>query len=335
MNCLNSEKTTMFRQSVTNSKHIAVFMHTNPDGDTVGGALALTEIFKNLNINVTVVSPNAIRSNLQWLPNIETVLIDARVNDIADICNKTDLIICADFSKYERAEKYSSLLKEHAEKIIVIDHHIDPSIECKLLISSTEVSSTCEIIYMLVKQTKFDININFADCIYTGILTDTGNFSYNSSHSQVFEIVIELLKSGIDKDYITTQIYKNQTADQLKLLGHVINNRLFIIPEYHSAYMYLTKDDQLKFNYQPGYSENFVNYPLTINGIRLSAFFVEEKKHIRVSLRSTGNFDVNLLSQQYFNGGGHKNAAGGKYFDSLDKVIADFKKAAEQYAGEI
>jgi len=310
-------------------------MHINPDGDAVGSALSLVAAFNQMDIKSFVIAPNSVPGNLHWMPNFNRIYVNLPVSEVQEICNNSDLIISVDFNYYSRVEKYAALLEECNKPSVLIDHHAKPVQKVDLLISNINVSCTCEIIFELLKLSKFQLTVDIASCIYVGIITDTGIFSYSSSNIKTFESVIELLRLGIDKDKITNLVYKSLPVEQIKLLGHIIHQQMIIMSDFPVGYIYMTLKDQFKFNYQPGYSENFVNYPLSIEKVRFSAFFVENKKFIRVSFRSKGDFDVNEFAKKYFNGGGHKNAAGGKRFESLQAVIEDFEKLVIQYANQI
>ena len=236
MNIINKHTVNKFRSLISDIKTAVIFMHINPDGDAVGSALSLVAAFKQVGIQTTVIVPNSIPANLQWMPNFDRILANLPVTEVQKLCNDTELIVFVDFNHYNRVEKYTAILEECNKKTILIDHHANPMQKVDLLVSNINVSSTCEIIFELLRLSKFQLTVDIASCIYAGIITDTGNFSYSSNNIHTFETVIALLKLGLDKDKITGLIYKNLPAEQVKLLGHILDQRMVIMPEKNVAY---------------------------------------------------------------------------------------------------
>ena len=336
MSAINSTNTQQFFNLLKDTKSVLIFSHVNPDGDAVGSSLALTSAFKSININTQVVLPNRAPENLRWLPNFECIAEGLPKTKVKALIEASDLIICVDFNQSSRVEKYKKLLDECTKPIVLIDHHQDPKLNSTISFSDTKVSSTCELVHLILRQNP-DITLdeNYATCIYVGIITDTGVFSYSSSHTELFSTVIELINLGIKKDYITQQIFNTLSENRLRFLGYTLNERMVVMPEVNSAYIYLTLEDQKKFNYQPGDAENFVNYPLTIKNIRFTALFQERENDVKISFRSEGKFKVNLFANKYFNGGGHVNAAGGKSHTSITETIERFVMRTKEHAHEI
>lgn len=332
----SSQTINSFIDCINNTKKTTIFTHTNPDGDAIGSALGLVTIFKQLQIEAKVIIPNNVPKNLRWLPNFDTVLEGLPKATVEDIVNESDTIICVDFNQAERIEKYAPILYHNDKTIILIDHHTAPQINAYISLTTTETSSTCELIHHIVKNVPgIQPTTDYATCIYTGIVTDTGMFKHSSNQIDTFETVIELIKLGINKDEITQNIYNTQTENSIRMLGLVLHERMVVKQDIHTAYIYLTIADQKKYNYQPGDSENFVNYPLTIKDIYFSAFFQERENDIKISFRSEGKFEVNKFAAQHFNGGGHKNASGGKSVKTLDTTIEEFEQLAKSYAQQI
>ncbi len=325
-----------FIDSIKKSKKIVIFTHTNPDGDAIGSSLALVTLFKQLNIESKVIIPNRVPENLRWLPNFETVCEGIPKNDVEDIVQYADIVICVDFNQTSRVEKYTPILNNCCKKIVLIDHHTNPQLKANITFVYTETSSTCELIHHIFKHISLvKTNIDYATCIYVGIITDTGMFKYSSSYITTFQTVIDLIKTGINKDTITQNIYNTLSENSVRLLGYSLNKRMVVLKDISTAYIFLTIDDQKEFNYQPGDSENFVNYPLSIKDIHFSALFQERENDIKISFRSEGVFEVNKFATKYFNGGGHKNASGGKSNKSLNETIKRFEELARIYAKEI
>lgn len=220
---------------------------------------------------------------------------------------------------------------------ILIDHHPDPENFADVIISSTDVSSTSELLYKFLTSLKeaSHINKDIAECLYTGIMTDTGSFSYNSSSPDTYYIVSKLIEEGIDKDKIYWKVYDNYSIDRMRLLGYCLNQKLKVFPEYAAAYISITKAELEKYNYEPGDSEGFVNYPLSIKGIVFSVIFIEHEEHIKISFRSKGKFYANHFAMKHFNGGGHRNAAGGYSEKSLNETLRIFEQKIQDYKEDL
>jgi phosphoesterase RecJ-like protein len=333
---INKQAISSFVDFIKRSKNIAIFTHTNPDGDAIGSALALVSMFKQLNIETNVIIPNYVPENLRWLPNFETIHEGIPKIEVEKILQSTDIVICVDFNQASRVEKYTQILNGCDKPLILIDHHTNPQLKAEVVFSYIEVSSTCELIYHIFKHIPIvKANVDFATCIYVGIVTDTGVFKYSSNYISTFQTVIDLINLGIDKDTITQNIYNTLSENSLRLLGYSINERMVVLDDLYTAYIYLSSEDLKKFNYQPGDTENFVNYPLSIKYIYFTALFQERESDIKISFRSVGSFEVNKFAEKYFNGGGHKNASGGKSYKSLDDTINEFKELAKKHAKEI
>lgn len=315
------------KELIDNSQQISLITHPNPDGDALGSALALYHALVPLNKTVKAIVPNDFPSFLSWMPGSGEMLIydHSKAGTEAYIRN-SDLIICLDFNTLKRIERLTPVVKASGAGLVLIDHHLDPDPGFDLQISYTVASSTSELVYDVIKRMKMmpDDTSQLADCIYVGIMTDTGSFSYSCNHPRPYEITAELVANGLDTALIHNLVYDTFSEDRLRLLGHLLSKRMKVLPEYGAAYISLSLSDQKKYNFQVGDSEGIVNYALSIQGIRLAAFFTEKKELVRVSLRSKGNMSVNTLARKYYNGGGHKNAAGGNSFVSLRKTENDF-----------
>lgn len=333
---INKKAINSFIDFIKKSKNIVIFTHTNPDGDAVGSALALVSILKQLNKKTNVIIPNRVPENLRWLPNFETICEGIPKIEVEKILLSADIVICVDFNQASRVEKYTQILNSCDKPIILIDHHTNPQLRADIAFSHLNVSSTCELIYHIFKHIPFfEADVDFATCIYVGIVTDTGIFKYSSNNISTFQTVIDLINLGIDKDTITQNIYNSLSENSLRLLGYSLNERMVVLDNLYTAYIYLNSEDLKKFNYQPGDTENFVNYPLSIKNIHFTALFQERESDIKISFRSVGSFEVNKFAAKYFNGGGHKNASGGKSYKSLDDAINEFKELAKKYAKDI
>ncbi len=312
---------------IDNAKNIVITGHTNPDGDAVGASLALYHVLKKSIANVRVIMPNGIPRFLRWLPNCEEIIFyEHNEEKCSDLIKNADIIFSLDYNELSRLEEMGENLKNSKAKKIIIDHHPSPSNFADYIISDTSVSSASELIfefiYMINKESHIDINV--AESIFTGILTDTGAFSFNSSEHRTFEIVGELLKYGINKNEIISNVYSNFSEDRMRLQGFVLSKKMKVFHEHSSAYISLTKDDISNFKFAMADTDGFVNLPLSIKGIKFTVFFFEKTKYIKLSLRSRGDFDVNKFARKHFNGGGHKNAAGGKSYMTMEETIEKF-----------
>lgn len=311
------------KQILSKAKKISILGHHAPDGDAVGGSLALYNVLKKAGYNVQILMPSELLNYLNFLPNADEIIIHSQEKSKAEnIIEKSDVIICIDFNEAKRTEKLKNILISSKAVKIIIDHHQKSVNFADYILLDTKSSSASEVVYEFIYLLEMDsfMNKNIASCLYTGIMTDTINFSVNSSRKRTFEIVGNLLDFGVDKDKIYANIYNNYSVSRMRLAGYVLDKKMKILQKYNIAYIILSKKELEKYNYKNGDHEGFVNFPLSIKGINISCFFIEKNDFIKLSLRSTGIFDVNKLSRKYFNGGGHINAAGGKLFINIDEV---------------
>ena len=321
-----------------NVKKIVIITHFNPDGDAIGSSLALYHYLAGKNFDVSVITPNSAPHFLHWLPGSNTINVFEDNSDFSkSLINEAELIFFLDFNVLDRTQGMEKHLRNIPAKKILIDHHPDPENFADVIISSTGVSSTSELLYEFLTSLKegFDINREIAECLYTGIMTDTGSFSYNSSSPETYYIVSKLIEYGIDKDKIYWQVYDNYSVDRMKLLGYCLNQKLKVLPDHAAAYISITKKELDKYNYKPGDSEGFVNYPLSIKGIVFSVIFIEHEEHIKISFRSKGEFYANHFAMKHFNGGGHRNAAGGYSDKPLNETLKMFEKELQEYKEDL
>lgn len=317
------------------SKSIVLTTHHNPDGDAIGSVLGLSHALKTVGVESIVVTPNGFPDFLSWLPGIESVVRYSQQKDLAtDIVSKADLIFCLDFNGFRRTENMEALLNNSSAKKILIDHHPDPESKFDYSFSFTEVSSTAELVYefMSALYGEESINRSAAECLYVGMMTDTGSFSYACSRKRTFAIAGELVEKGVEVEKMQSLVYNNFSFTRMQLLGYCLAQKMKVFPEHKAAYIWLSKDELSKFSHQAGDTEGFVNYPLSIKGIVFSVLFTENDGFIKVSLRSRGAFPVNEFSKKYYNGGGHTNAAGGKVYVSMDQAIQQFEECVKLYS---
>lgn len=333
---LNTQ-TRILEHKILDSHNIVIIPHYNPDGDAIGSALSLLILLHNINKDnkVQVICPNQIPYFLKWLPWLEHIkILDKNTEKDPNLFQNADLIICVDFNSLTRINNISEQFISSQAYKILIDHHPNPSNFVDLLISNPSYSATAELLYDIYTNSSFHkyIDKDIATCLYAGIITDTGFFSYSSTSPKTFNIASELLAFGIDKDSIYDKIYNSFSYNRMRFMGHIMLNRMQIISTLKTSYIYITHEDRKKFCEQFGDTENFVNIPLSIKGIVFSAIFIERDNFIKISFRSKGHFDVNEFSKQHFNGGGHVNASGGESFTSLKDTINKFLQVLDNYS---
>ncbi len=316
------------------AERIVIIPHHNPDGDAIGSALALFNILNNAGKNAQVVSPNSYPDFLRWLPGSNQVLIhDDHQEEAAKVIANADLLILTDFNCLDRVEPLDANIKAAKAHKILIDHHPEPENFADIIISETTVCSTAELALHFIHGIAYSAYLDkaTASCLMTGILTDTGAFSYNSSNPSTFEAVADLLRTGIDKNQIYANIFDNYAESRMNLLGYCLNEKMIIYPEYNTGIISLTQEELDRFNYQPGDTEGFVNYPLSVKGVIFSAIFIEKDEYIKISFRSKGSFPANKFSANHFNGGGHVNAAGGNSQVNMKESLEKFAALLPQY----
>ncbi len=323
------------RSLINNAKSVLIIGHKNPDGDALGSSTALKNFFTENGINSTVVVPNSYPAYFKWLPLSEEIVVNGSAN-VQKCFDNSDLIICVDFNDPSRIGALEKLLNASSVPKIMIDHHPNPSNFADYIFSDTSVCSTCELTYEFLKNIFPDksISVNVGESLYTGILTDTFSFAHNSSKPRLFEIMAELLKVGIDKDKVYLNTYKKQRLERLQLLGFCLN-KMKVVPELKTAYISLSRAESESFHFQTGDTEGIVNYPLSIDGIEFSAFFMEKDGQIRTSFRSKEYFNVNKFSNENFNGGGHFHAAGGVSELSIADTLKKFELLLPKYKDEL
>ena len=321
-------------------RNVVVLSHTNPDGDAIGSSLAWAEALRAKGHNVTCIVPNRFPYYLEWMTGVEEMVIfkDDKQQRAAKAVNEAELIFCLDFHSLQRLDApLSELIATNTTaKRVLIDHHLNPPQEFDVMFSHPEASSTSYLIYKVVEALwgAESVTARQAEVLYVGMMTDTGNFSFSTLTPDLYQSLAVLCATGINIPQIYNNVYNSFTEGRARLFGYTINRKMRTLRKGTVAHMSLTEEEMRRFWFQQGDSEGFVNYPLTIKKMRMSAIFIEHKEFIRVSLRSRGEVDVNLFASRYFNGGGHKNAAGGKSFVSMAETIAHFERAVDEFAKE-
>lgn len=318
-------------------RNLVILSHRNPDGDAIGSSLALYHWLNHFGHSVRVIFPSEFPLNFNWLPGSETIQIfDLQAEQVRATLEWADAYFCLDFNSLDRIDKMGEVLNSTKKPIVMIDHHLDPEPFATYQFSDHHASSTCELIYDFIRLFPSPIYLtrDIASCIYTGVITDTGSFKY-SFRPVLFRKVADLLETGIDAVQIQSLVFDAATEKQLRLLGHCLINRMEILPEYKTGIIYLTKEDYAHFEIQRGDTEGIVNYLLKLENVKMAAFISEQPSIIKISLRSKGNFSVERIAKEYFNGGGHFNASGGSAYASLSAILQKLKSILPRYQAEL
>ena len=326
------------KELLSSKKKILITSHSNPDGDALGSGLAMVHFLKQLGHEINFMVPNSFPDFLKWMPGQENILIyEKEKKECQRLMKSADILFSLDYNTPSRLGEAGDDFKDAKGIKILIDHHIDPDVqEYDYVLSTVMTTSTSELVYDFIKQidpTK--LNVDIAECLYTGIMTDTGSFSYACNYEKTFRIVAELYKLGLDGVKINRLVYNTYSENRLRLLGYALSEKLVVLQEFATAYIYLTKEELNQYNYKAGDTEGLVNYALSIKGIKLAALFIGKSEKIRISFRSVGEFSVNKLARNHYEGGGHKNAAGGDSFLSMKETLAVFERLLSKYKEEL
>ncbi len=322
---------------LSDKKNIVITMHKNPDCDALGSSLGLAHILGNIGHKVKVISPNSYPEFLNWLPGQEKVLnYENNIIESENVIADSDIIFCLDFNNLKRLGDMKTLIEKSNSYKILIDHHEDPNNFCDFMFSMPSKSSTCEMIY------DFAVNVGLIDkidsaaanCLYAGIVTDTGGFAYPCVTEETFKTAAFFIRKGANISKIN-QSLNDYSYNRLKLLGYSILEKTEYLNDFKTSIIFLTNDELNEFNFKKGDTEGIVNYGLSVKNCVFAAFFLEKDGIVKISFRSKYNFDVNKFASKYFNGGGHVNAAGGMSRESLDDTISKFKDILLNYAKDL
>ena len=336
---IGKDKIEELRELLNTPQRIVILSHTNPDGDAIGSSLAWAEILLKQGHKVDCIVPNKYPYYLDFMPGSQSIINYKNDSEgrTAKAVRSADIIFCLDFHTMSRLEGLGDLIDEnqHARRVL-IDHHLNPVEEFDIMVSYPEASSTCYLVAILVESMfgKEAISRTMAENIFVGMMTDTGNFSFSSVTPDVFRVVSMLAETGISIPDIHNFVYNSFSEGRARLFGYVINRKMKIFHNGSVAHMSITADEMKRFWFQQGDSEGFVNYPLTIKKMKMSAMFTEHTDFIRVSLRSRADIDVNIFAQRYFNGGGHLNASGGEFYGPMEETLKYYEKCVKEYAAE-
>lgn len=330
---------TAFYDQLKHPAKVVITTHQKPDPDAMGSSLGLYHLLTKLGHEVTVISPTNWASWLNWMEGADKVIdFEANREKSARILLEASLLFCLDFNILSRTKNLTPLLEAFEGTRILVDHHQQPAVESfDYGVSDTSKSSTCEMIFDLVMDSGHGdlLDEKMAECLYAGVMADTGSFRFSSAHAGVHRMVAVLKEKGLNHTKVHENIYDNFLENRLRFIGYVLMNRMEIYYEYNIALIAITKKDLLRFQIKTGDTEGLVNYPLSIQGIRMAALVIDRDEERKWSFRSKGDFDVNTFARKYFNGGGHFNASGGRSSESLDTTVEDFKKAMVSYTEQL
>lgn len=311
------------RHFLCTPRRVVLLGHVSPDGDAVGSTLALSATLRALGHQTTVIYPTGFAESLSFLTGAsEAVIAKDDMEDAVRAIEEAEGLFCLDFNEPKRVEQLAPYLERFDRFRVLIDHHPYPDDFADLTFSFPDRSSTCFIVYQLIREMGWleHLTVEAATAIYTGMMTDTGNFAYNSEDPEIYTVISELLEIGIHKDQIYEAINRSYTIDKLQLNAHLLSDKMTLFPQYKTAIITVSMADKGKYNYQTGDIEGLVNEPLSAREIEFSILIHEMSKYTKISLRSKGDFPVNEFASKFFNGGGHTNAAGAEVFDTLSKT---------------
>ena len=326
------------KELINTSQNITITTHHKPDGDALGASLALCNYLKAMGKNAMVVVPSEFPDFLSWMKGSKEVIDYIRSTKIAtEQLNKSDLIFCLDFNDPRRVEKMQAALMQTTAKKVLIDHHLHPVNFCDYTFSFTEACATAEIIFHLFEALGGEklLDADIAECLYAGIMTDSGSFRFTSVTPETHRVAGALIAAGARHYKVHELIYDSYSLMRLKFLGLCLKDKLFVVNDMHTAYLSVTKAEMDVYQHKPGDSEGIVNFALSIKGIKMAAFFSEGDGIVKISFRSKDLFSVKDLSEKHFEGGGHLNAAGGKSKLSLDETVKKFLSILPEYKAQL
>jgi len=336
---LTNNEISELQQLLNQKKNIVITAHTNPDGDAIGATMAMYHYLTKLGNKVDMMVPNKFPEYYSWLPDSDRIIIYEKEAKLAQkLLKEADIVFSLDYNALHRLGALAEIVRNTTGIRILIDHHIDPERESfNYCHSYTDISSTGELVYDFITKMGDEnlIDKKTGEAIYTCIVTDTGSFSFSCNRPNTYIITSKLISLGVDAEKIHKLIYDTYSENRLRLLGFAISNRMIVWEEMHTAIIYLTKSDLQKYDYQVGDTEGVVNFPLSMAKINMSVLITEKENKLRLSFRSKGGFSVNNLARAHFEGGGHRNAAGGKSTESVDELINRLKSVMSNYKNKL
>ncbi len=327
------------RAFLNSPRRVVIVTHYKPDADALGSSLGLYHYLARCGHHPQVIVPSDYPAFLHWMPGNHTVLIDEPANKhkIDEAFAGAEMIFCLDFSALNRIQNLEERVRNSSAKKVLIDHHLEPDHFADFEKWNPQSASTAGLVYEMIIELGDRINISAdaANCLYAGLMTDTGGFRHSNTRREEFMIASDLVALGADPSRVAKLIYDTNTLERLRLMGYVLTEKLVVLPQYRTAYMTLSQEELKRFGSQTGDTEGFVNYGLSIKDIRLSVMIYERKDEIKLSFRSIGSFSVNELARKHFGGGGHKNAAGGSSKTSLEETLRKFLDLLPEYQSRL
>lgn len=330
-----------FRELINTPKNIVITTHYKPDADALGSSLGLAGYLKKKGHRITVITPSDYPKFLFWMPDNQNVVNYEDYKQrgkINRIIAQADIIFCLDFSVLSRIEAMAEPVRQAKAIKVMIDHHTFPEDFAQFVYHDVKAAATAQLIFQLIKLLGDEqlLDVGICECLYAGLMTDTGSFRHPSTTPAVHRIVAEIMEMGVNTNLIHRRIYDSTTEDRLKFLGYVLSEKLVVLPEYRVAYFVITEEELKRFNSQTGDTEGIVNYGLQIDGVVMAVIIVDRPEAVKMSFRSVEEFAVNTIASKYFNGGGHKNASGGKTTGiGLEATVERFLSILPEYQQQL
>ncbi|MHA7100130.1 DHH family phosphoesterase [Roseivirga pacifica] len=329
----------LFKAQLSEPKRIAITTHHKPDADALGSSLGMANYLIKKGHHVQVITPSEYPDFLHWMKGNDDVLVysEETAQQCAEVMEQADIIITLDFSVLSRINQLGEMVRESKAFKVNVDHHLDPEDFADFRLWNTGAAATCELCYELIVALGDEelIDSDIAECLYAGIMTDTGGFRHPNTTQNVHEVVAKLISLGADNSKVAKNIYDKSSLNRLRFLGYALSQKLEIIDDYRTAYFAISEKELQQYHSKTGDTEGLVNYALSIEGITLGALFKESPEGVKISFRSIGKFPANEIAAKFFNGGGHRNAAGGRVEMPLDKAVALFKKVLKDYKQQL
>lgn len=328
-----------FKEFMSHSRKVVITTHFKPDADALGSSLGLAGYLKKKGHEVNVITPSDYPDFLNWMPGNDhvTVFQKDKPKTVEALIQKSDIVFCLDFSSLSRINEMGHMIEKSQARKVLIDHHLEPEKFAEFEHWDDRAASTAELVFTLIREMGDEdlIDNPIANCLYAGLMTDTGGFRHPNTTFEVFQIASSLVSHGADPARVSKLIYDTNTLERLRLMGFVLSEKLQVLPQYRTAYITLSAEELKKFGSQTGDTEGLVNYGLSIKGIRLSVLISDRKDNIKLSFRSLGDFSVNEFARKHFEGGGHKNAAGGQTNLTLEQTLQKFIGLLPEYKNQL
>lgn len=328
---------TELKQLLSTPKKVAIVAHKSPDGDAIGSSLGLYHYLISKGHEVSVIMPNDYPAFLKWMPgNDQIVIHEGNEVNAEALVNDAEVLFCLDFNTPSRAFGLENVIQKSENVKVMIDHHPQPDGFVDFMLSDTSSCSTAQLVHRFAGMMGDSIpNKESAECLYCGIMTDSGSFRFPSVTAETHRVVADFLDLGVKQDEVYNLVNSSSSENRLRLLGYCIDDKLSVMQDYSTAYITLTQEEKKRFHFQQGDTEGTVNYPLSIEGVNFSAIFIEAEDYVKISFRSIGTFDVNEFARAHFSGGGHRNAAGARSDLSMQETIKKFEALVKENAAKL